>query len=363
MHYNQFSIDYIEAIKRNLKVEVNENGEALFFPDIIKDSDILKLKEELQSVWTSSEDSVNIVHTKYDATIQSGLFGLINDLDTALKIGFLLGDRVVLLDYLYERILLRKSPKEIDLTHLGVVSSSLVSILPLVQTGRIVIIPNPLNWYSETKKIIQEVSEKTNLTIDLMSLLNMVSITKYCQLHPYTIAESESNYKSIINYQIDSVDAIGKDGSIYAYEGILGALLSEKLLNNTELQVVLNIPISKYFEVISSNKDFYMKYLTHITSGGSLNAQNNIENLRNVLLKDIEERNKFDFTSLAKPATIVGGVGSSTIALASLVTVVSAPLILTGAVLALSATLTSLVNDKERTEDTIISVFNRLFST
>jgi len=360
-HYNQFTIDYIGAVKRNLNIQINESGEAGCFPDFIEDSHILNLKNDLQAIWENSTDAINIVQSKHDAVIQSGLFGLVNDLDTALKIGFLMSDRVVLIDYLFERILTKKDPSKIDRTHLSVIASSLVNALPLAKSGRIVIIPSPFDWYPETKKIIKEVVNQLDMSPDLMSLLNMLSITKLCQLHPYTIAESEENYLSIINSQIDCVDTIGRDGGNFAYKGILGALLSEKLLNDTEMKIALNIPLSVYFEIIGSNENFYSKYLTEITKDGSIYAQNNINRIRNSLLREIEERNKVDFRGLAKGATVVGGVGCAAIALASVITVVSAPLVITGAVMGLSATLTGLVNSKSKNEDIVISMFKKLY--
>lgn len=361
MHYNQFTIDYINAVKYNLKIELDSDGNALYFPDKITPDDIINLKNHLQQIWNNSSGAIALLEKKHDAKIQSGLFGLINELDTALKVGFLLGDRVVLTDYLFERLLLKKEPSQVNLVHLGVIASSLVKTLPLAEGGRIVIIPNPFGWHPESKKIINEVASKTEISIDLMSLLNMLSITKKCQLHPYTIAESETVYSSIVNSQIDNVDAIGKDGGAYAFAGILGALVSEKLLNNTELKVALDIPLSKYFEIVSANKDFYTKYLSQITFGGSLNAQNNIDTLRNNLLKDIEEKNRINFPSLAKAATIAGGLGSGTIALAAVMTVVAAPLQIFGAALGISTTLTGLVNSKDKEEQLIISVFHKLY--
>lgn len=361
MHYNQFTIDYIEAVKRNLHIEVNEIGEAIYFPDSITNENITNLKSELQSFWANATSAIDIVRIKHDATIQSGLFGLVNELETALKIGFLISDRVVLIDYLFERLLTKKDPDKIDRIHLGVITSSLVKALPLAKSGRIVIIPSPFYWYSETKNIIKEVADKTDITVDLMSLLNMLSITKHCQLHPYTIAESDINYSSIIDSQIDHVDAIGRDSGIYAYEGILAALLSEKLLNETELKIALDIPLNRYFEIISANKDFYLKYLAQIIGGGSLSAQNNIDSIRNALMNEIQERNKIDFRGMAKKVTIAGGIGGGSIALASAVTVISSPLIIAGAILGLSTTLTGLVNGKEKKEDIIISVFKKLY--
>ena len=360
MHYNQFTIDYIEAVKRNLDIRVDESEEARFFYDSASDSNILNLKNDLQEIWENSTKAIDIVHSKHDAIIQSGLFGLVNDLEMALKVGFLMSDRVVLIDYLFDRLLTKKEPSKINRTHLGVIASSLVGALPLAKSGRIVIIPSPLDWHLESKIIIKEVATKTTMSPDLMSLLNMLSITKFCQLHPYTIAESEENYLSIINTQIDHVDTIGKDGGDYAYKGILGALLSEKLLNDTILKIALNIPLSKYFEIIKSNEEFYSKYLNEIVKDNSVGAQNNINRIRKSLVKAIEERNKLDLRSFAKWATTFAGVSSAAVALVSEVAVVSAQLLIASAAMNLSATLTGLVNSKNTNEDIIISVFKKL---
>lgn len=361
MHYNQFTIDYIVAIQRNLCIEVNSKGEAVFFPEKIKNSNIESLKKKLSIIFNNSQKSIEILEKKKESIIQAGLFGLVDDLDKAIKVGFLIADRVVLIDYLFER-LLQKPPEKIDRVRLGVITSSLVAALPLAETGRVVIIPNPFHWHPESKKIIAEVSTTTTLTVDLMSLLNMLSITKKCKLHPFTIAESESVFSSLINDQIDHVDVIGRDGGKYAYDGILGALLSEKFLKETELKVALDVPLSRYFEIVSSEKDFYLKYLSAITTGGSLSAQNNINKIRDAVLKSIEERNKKYLKNSAKALTIAGGVGSGTIGVLAATSLISAPLAIAGAIMALSATLTGLVNSNEAEEQPVISVFNKLYN-
>jgi len=360
MHYNHFSIDYIEAISRNLKIGINERGEPTYFPDLVSDSDILNLKNDLQSIWSNSASAIEVVRSKKDSNIQSGLFGLVNELEKAFKVGFLISDRVVLVDYLFERLLTRKAPGEIDRTHLGVIASSLVAALPLVKAGRVVIIPSPFSWHLETKRIIAEAADKTHISIELMSLLNMLSITKHCRLHPFTIAESDANYSSIIDSQIDKVDAIGRDGAAYAYDGILGALISEKLLNEVELSVSPSIALRDYVGIIDANSDFRRRYLDRIIKGGSLASEVNVGGIRGDLLKVIDEKNEVDFRVLAKMTTTAGTIGGATIGLLSAVTVVSAPLVIAGAVLGLSTALTGLINSKDANEDIVISVFKKL---
>jgi len=360
MHYNQFTIDYIEKIKNNLNIEYDKSGEAVFFPDLVSDEAIRNLKIDLQSIWERADTAINIIKTKHDSTIQAGLFGLIDDFDIALKVGLLLGDRVVLVDYLFERILLKKEAKDVDLIQLGGISSFLVSLLFLAKAGRVVIIPNPLTWNLTTKQIMREVSENTMLTPDLMSMLNMLSITKSCQLHPYTISESDDEFSSIIDNKINHTSVVGHDIGIYAYEGILAGLLSEKLIKRTEFKAIIDVPLSVYFDLISNHGDFRRDLMKRITSGGSLNADNNINNLVKEVNCVVEQTKKYDYSQLAKPTTVATGLGGGAIGLATTLTAVSSPLLIAGGLLGLSSILTGLINTKEQDNDLVISLFSKL---
>jgi hypothetical protein len=360
MHYNIFTIRYIEAIQRNLNIVINENNETVYLPDTIADENIVALKTELESIWHKSESAIALIKNKHDSTLQSGLFGLINDLEKALKTGFLIGDRIILLDYLFDRIISRKEPQQVNRLQLGIIANNIVKLLPLAREGRIVIIPNPFIWNPDTKKIIKEVSETSLITPSLISMLNMLSICKKCNLHPYTIAESQDAYDVIINDQIDHVDVIGKDGGKFAYEGILGSLLSERLLNETEFSYIKDISIEKYAGIISQHKNFYSEYLSYITSGGSLNADNNIEKIRDDFVDNIKKRNIRTLKSVAMGVTAVSGIGSGTISLLGVTTAISAPLAIVGGILGLSASLSGLLNSNPTEENTIISLFNDL---
>lgn len=359
-NYNFFTIKYIETIKDNLKIDLDSSGTASFYPDRVDSEDILNLRKDLERIWDKSESAISLIKQKHDTKIQLGLFGLVNDLDTALKVGFMLGDRIILIDYLFDR-LLRKDPNKIDYTHLGVITSSLVNLLPLAERGRVVIIPNPFKWHADSKQILEELSSKTILTPNLMSLLNMLSITKVCQLHPYTISESEDEYLSIIN-QIDYSDTIGPDAATYAYEGILGALLTERILDKTELKTALNIPISKYYEIISYNKDFYNEYLNILTQGGSLNSQQNIEKIKDKIQLAIDQNENEIKSKLKKGIEIGGNLTGGMIGILGAATVISAPIAICGAILGFLPTLTSLLETKDISEQPLISVFKKMLN-
>jgi hypothetical protein len=354
MHYNQFTIDYILAIKHHLKIEVNQNGRAVFFNDLIQEKDVLELKQVLSFLWSDAEKSIDIIKSKKDSKIQAGLFGIVEDLELAIKVGFLIADRVILIDFLFKRIL---NSKNIDLVKLGVVSSFLVSLLPLAEKGRIVIIPNPFDWNDDSKSIIKEVSNKTLMTPNLMSLLNMLSITRLCNLHPYTIAESEEITYEIIDNNINFVDSIGKHAGNFAYEGIMGALISEKLLQNS-LLIPNEIPLSNYWDFLSIEKDFQEKYLNYISKGISLDLNEDVIKLTREISRTIEIRNKNLPHKLKKQLVSMTGIASGSVSLLISITgIVSWPISAIGALMGLSSTLVNELRTNNIDPNPVINIF------
>ncbi|WP_157830626.1 hypothetical protein [Aeromonas sobria] len=356
MHYNQFTIDYIDSIRRNLNIEIDDDGRASIFPDSISYEEIVNLTRDIKSIWDRSVSAVDVVKARHDSKFQSGLFGLVEDLELAIKVGFLLGDRVVILDYLFERILFKKNPEDINLPHFYAISTFLVSLLQLAKVGRVVIIPNPLSWNDDLKIVMLEVAAKTTLTPSLISMLNMLSITRLCQLHPYTIAESEHAYRKIINEQIDNANVIGLDAGKYAYEGILAGLLSEKLVSQADLSDILKMPTDKFYNVVSKHEGFHYSYIERVASGGSLCGDNNIERLTNDI---IAKKNNHNYSFLLTPLSDIMSVSGATISVASSVFSLSAPLIATGAIMSLSGTLAGLLSKKDNESDVVISLLSK----
>lgn len=361
MHYNNFTIDYLSTIKSVLNIEANDHGEMVCIPEAISDACISELEKALNAIWDNSRSAIDIVRDKHDSTIQSGLFGLVDDLDNAIKIGYLLSDRVVLIDYIYSRIITRKNPESIDRIYLCNICNSLVRLLPLAKDGRIVIIPNPFDWNKTSKELILEASKKNIISIQIISMLNMLSICKECKLNPYTIAESEELFDKILNDQIDYTDMIGKAYGTNSYESILCALLSEKLLSNIEFQFLNHYPIEKYSDIISQEKGFYSEYSSKITSGGISHFEQNIKDIEKTFLVAIEKKNN-NISNIAKGISALSGVGGAGIALLGATSVISAPLAMAGASLSLIASLGAVVKSTPDKDEPLINVFKKLRS-
>ena len=208
--------------------------------------------------------------------------------------------------------------------------------------------------------MMKDVTSKGEINLEIMSMVNMLAITKLCNLHPYTIAESDEMYSTIINQQLDLTDIAGKDTGNYAYSGLLGALLAEKLLNQKELQSIQHVDLKQFSNIVASQKNFYAQFLSEITQGGSMNASLNIEKLKTQIEKAIDEREKNLMKSILNIAAQSGGISGGGIALAATVTAVSAPLQVVGALLALSSSFSGMLSPSNNSEQPIISVFKEL---
>lgn len=68
---------------------------------------------------------------------------------------------------------------KVNIPHLCTVVTELASLLPLAQTGRVVIIPSPFQWHEESKRMMVEcIKNDVEINVSIMSFINLWSITK-----------------------------------------------------------------------------------------------------------------------------------------------------------------------------------------
>ena len=360
MHYNHFTISYIQTVQECLNIYPDSYGTITVMPEEITDQQLVNLTQKLDEIWPNSASAVEVLRTKKEAQRQTCLFGLVNDFDLALKTGFLIADRIVLLDYLYERLLKRKKPGSINRTHLSVVVWGVISCLELAKEGKIVIVPHPLSWHSETKYLFSNIGEIVELSPEVMSLLSVLSISKPCNLQPYTIAESTEEFDDIIDSRINLTDAIGKYGGNKAYRSILGSLMSEKLIKNTKFNVILDLPLTSYSMIISSKADFYDKYLNRLTLETDINIDEAVVKLSKNLEKDILETDTKVTKSLNEAFGNTTGLIGNGVAILVAMSELDPRIKIAGAVIGLVSKLSSLYKPAEMEDKTIIAVFKKL---
>ena len=361
MTYNYFTISYITAVQECLDLYPDSTGTISVNPDGITDRQLTDLKLRLENLWADASSAVELLARKEEAYIQSCLFGLVNDFELALKTGFLLGDRVVITDYLYERILCKKKPQSIDRTSLSVIVWGLVSCLELAKAGRVVIIPHPLSWNETTRELFSEVAEDGLLSPSIMSLLSVLSIAKRCKLQPYTIAESDQEYQEIVGHQLDLTDYIGNDKGITSYKAILGALMTEKLINENRINLILNVPLTRYAAIVAEKKAFYLAFLNRLTQANSDHSQEIVDDLSKNLQKDIIDSDIVLTKFINDQFGTSAGLVSTGISVAVAISTLSPTFKAVGAGLGLLAKVSGLFKNSASEDKNIIAVFKKLY--
>ncbi len=360
MHYNYFTIGYIEAILRRLHLELDSNDRGVFFPERVSYSDLLALRDDISHLWDERHSAIDLLEKKHDSTSQSCLFGMVEDIESALKIGYLLSDRVVLVDYLFERTLCKLRPGNVNIIHIGSICSSLVSALPLARAGRLIIIQNPFVWNQTSKEIISEFAEKTEISLDMVEFLNVLSISVSCNLFPYTISESSSQYKSLV----DGVLTVGDDTSgnrlsLSFFQQLFASLQSEKLLENEEFSYLDDMPLSKYQAIIENEEGFYLDFVDSITKGGLPYADLSIAEARKRIKKGIADRANHFTSDQIRIASSIASVGGSVGVILGTVFALPLAFTLSASALNLSGTLGKSLKPSNGTTP-LISVFCRL---
>ncbi|AZJ03076.1 hypothetical protein ACKLK7_04415 [Klebsiella quasipneumoniae subsp. similipneumoniae] len=358
VQYNSFTIDYISGIINCLDIELDNDGNAIIFPDDVSVKKLSALKEHFSSIWERANSAIDICVQKHDAKIQSGMFGLVNDFKRAMQIGFLISDRVVLIDYLYERILNRKDLAEVNIPHLCTVVTELASLLPLAQTGRVVIIPTPFQWHEESKRMMVEcIKNDVEINVSIMSFINLWSITKKCNLHPYTIAESKDNYDELMSVNITSSKILTKTSLDYAYKGLLGALLTEDMLAKEGFVTIDNISLSNFQNIVQSEQKFHYEFLNRINAGGEINLNEMAIDLEKAIsdeIKNIDKNKLKNFLPQGIAASSIGSYGLAYFCSASLTLNAMA------SILGISSTILGLLNRDNESNDPVVKVFCEL---
>ncbi|QXU41469.1 hypothetical protein [Pedobacter sp. D749] len=362
-HYNSFTIGYINILRDCLRIETDSKGNHIFLPELIAEEDVIKLKTRLSELWEESQHSLEVVSNRVDTQLQSCLFGAVDDLELALKTGFLIGDRVILLDFLYERILVKKTPAKINLALLGSLASQLVNCLDLASSGRLVIIPHPLSWNEETKKFIEKSGDSLELTPDLMSILSVLSIAEKCKFQPFTIAESKEEYNKVVKEKLEATTLVRRDEGENAYKAILSGLMSERLLTETKFNMLMNLPLADYAKIVADKRSFYLKLRNKFTEGNAFHADLIFDEFSKKLVNEIIENDQSENHKLNKFLGDSAGVIGPGLSLAALaLTAGSTTLKIIGGLLSVGSKVSGLFKGKESEDKIIVAVFRKLYN-
>lgn len=354
-----FTLKYIEAVQQRLQINVNEKREPVFVPERIEIADLRKLGQDLNDIWSMRDEAIASVQNCEGAFLQSVAYGLIDDFDLTLKVGYLIGDRVVLWDYLLGRLLREKNIAKVNLPQIGVIGNNLVSASLLAEKGYLVILPHPFEWHKRAKQCFAEAAKKHFITPEILGLVCSLSVARELKLQPYTILESEVNWKKALERQKQCFKSISNIDGSDLFKTLLTAMLSERLLTDVQFEEAFNKPTHEFHDVVAKRKDFYSAFKQALTFQGSFQSDQQLTNLSEQIENTILSWNS-KVRSFSKDWNLLGATITGTLSLLAASGVATTPLGIASAVAGLSTTLSNYLTRKDTGENVITAVFMNL---
>ncbi len=190
-HAVKMTLSYLQILEDRLGISWNRNQKPQVVVGAIKQESIEALRADLEHLFEKANSQSAIEATKKFGArhIQTVGFGAIEDFDTLVKIGFLLGERVVLWDIVFSRLLNGPSSTPVHVGVLAQVACNLLLLRPIVELGALVVLPHPILWSEEAEEIDTQLRSGGNqcsftLGINIAMIANEAGL----QLHPYTQA-------------------------------------------------------------------------------------------------------------------------------------------------------------------------------
>ena len=154
------TLAYIAAIKHRLQVSVTD-GKATCLLSNVTPIALRQVKSDLDDILRSTEAARESVARSEGAILQTAAFGYSADLDLTLRAGFLLGDRVVLWDYLW-RTLGRGIDASTDDEKgwIATIATGIVEVEELARLGHVVVLPHPLDWSKDASTAVQQAANR-----------------------------------------------------------------------------------------------------------------------------------------------------------------------------------------------------------
>ena len=189
-----FTVQYLDALKDILPTQNVESGNPEIDMSQVNTFTISRLQEAMKELYRSSlaDSAIRDIRTAPSAIGDRGKFrttaiGYADDFDMLVKMGFILGDQVVLWDAVLPNILF--NPEGIHLDNLKATSRQILSWYPIVARGGLAYLPHPREWSPSYKRMMSIMEGIPGLTTDYLGLLTAESLTNDdYKLNPYALS-------------------------------------------------------------------------------------------------------------------------------------------------------------------------------
>jgi hypothetical protein len=298
------SLEYIRTIEERLQISYDEYGQAVFDPECINTFSLQRLELDLRDLFTGHTLQNAIIDSREFGTehLQVATFGFTEDFDRCLKMGFLLGDRIILWDILLARFLDPSDLSSERLEAIWLVINSILEIKKVIAAGGAVVLPHPLHWSDESLHNVQSLRAiHPDVSSTSVGLVSTLSVADEIPLHPYTLFDDERSWPE---YPSNLVRGKQFSEQQYALHRSIASLFGE-----VKFAYLDKISVTTFYEIMSAHSGIQTRIQDLLTSIPGNTEQQNIQRIglaKRDLIEKIERRNR-DLTNvnMAKGGAVV----------------------------------------------------------
>jgi len=184
---SDFTIQLLDAMTDILHIEDVDTGSPVYVPGRVVPFTVRRLQEAIRDLYrgTTLKDAIDAMESfGSDSRIQTSGVGYSADFDTFVKLGLLIGERVVLWDAFLPSILGSREDL-VDTTELGALACRLLMLKAVVEKNGIVLLPHPRIWSGRYRSYAEALRghDVSNAAIGMLNARALED--EGFSLHPY----------------------------------------------------------------------------------------------------------------------------------------------------------------------------------
>ncbi|MCX6858400.1 MAG: hypothetical protein NTV80_26275 [Verrucomicrobia bacterium] len=297
----QFTNAYLNLLKLRLDITVTNQGMPQIVVDHIASDSIELLRNEIDELVKGKigQKAISASMSFGREQLQVVGFGISSSLDRLVKMGMLIGDRVVLWDVICSRLLHAWTDAPAQRSVLAEVACSLQMLQPLVDNGVVVVLPHPITWSKEALAIDAQLRASDNRSATSLGLvMALIANKEGMRLHPYT--ESSASIPSTFPFT---------DDESWSRENRACVEAVGNLFASHEMAYLGNVDGAEFHKIVTANKTFRRSLRKHYIPAilGLTENQRQVElkSLNADLAKQLQRQKKevFKYVSEGAEAT------------------------------------------------------------
>lgn len=258
----EFTLGYLELLERHLQITWSDQGIPQCVIDWVTDESVTNLRRDLGLLMTGDlERAARHAATVYGQDhIQTVGFGLAPEFDQFVKLGLIYGQRVVLWDVIYSRILAggqflqRKGL-------IGQIACELLMLKATVKQGGVTLLAHPIIWSHVAAQIDADLRQTGPVPAASLGLAMAFSaIEEGIPLHPYTLLSETT-------HSILAPDVQAADHALFSRENFVFQQCLTSLFRDERIAFVQDVPTEHFHQIVSEHESLQRQLRHHFLSG------------------------------------------------------------------------------------------------